>query len=209
MRIIAGLEVINFDHYQGLSVEGDRGTGQLVLKSRDGVLRPIANFDERRHAIDAFSSFCDALTTGDPIWTIPDFTDNVDEPWTTERFREFVSKESPENFDFYESKNEDGTFYKMAVDLLNLVREKNWQLTPGCRKSYFCLYGEPKRRMFGVNLMGPPRLAVWISYEDAESLFANTVEYERYDHERTHAIYPQNTTVEEIEPFLDFTYSEA
>ena len=64
MRIITDLEVINFDHYQGLSVEGDRGSGQLVLKSRDGSSHSIANFDERKQALDAFSSFCDALTTG-------------------------------------------------------------------------------------------------------------------------------------------------
>ena len=208
MRIIADLEVINFDHYQGLSLEGDRNSGQLILKSRDGASRPIANFDKRMHALNAFSSFCDALTIGETTWVIPTSSEMMSAPeysWTIESFREFASENSPEYFNFYESKNVNNVFYKMAVDLINLVQERNWQLTPGCRKWYFCLY-RGRRRIFGVNLMGTPRLAVWIPEKDADFWVSDTVQYEKYYHGHRHAVYPPNTTIEKIEPLLDFAY---
>ena len=142
---------------------------------------------------------------GNPTWAIPDSIDIVDELWTIESFREFASERYSEYFNFYESKNAGDAFYKMAVDLLNLVRERKWQLTPRCRKWYFCLY-RGRRRMFGVNLMGTARLAVWIPERDADFWVSDTVQYERYYHGHKHAVYPQNTTVEMIEPLLDFAY---
>ena len=65
------LEIINFNQYQDLRVEGeDPGKSQLVLIAQDGSKRIIAEFAEFEEAYDLFADIRDALAAGETYYSL-------------------------------------------------------------------------------------------------------------------------------------------
>lgn len=65
------LEIINFNQYQNLRVEGeDPGKGQLVLIAQDGSKRVIAEFGEFDEAFNIFEDIRDALAAGETYYSL-------------------------------------------------------------------------------------------------------------------------------------------
>ena len=65
------LEIINFNHYQNLTVEGeDPGKSQLVLTAQDGSKRVIAEFTEFEEAYNLFADIRDAIVAGETCYSL-------------------------------------------------------------------------------------------------------------------------------------------
>ncbi len=65
------LEIINFNHYQNLHIEGkDPGEGKLVLTAQDGSERAIAEFADFQDAYNVFADICDAIADGETYYRI-------------------------------------------------------------------------------------------------------------------------------------------
>ena len=65
------LEIINFNQYQNLRVEGeDPGKSQLVLTAQDGSKRVIAEFTEFDEAFNIFEDIRDALAAGETYYSL-------------------------------------------------------------------------------------------------------------------------------------------
>lgn len=65
------LEIINFNQYQNLRVEGeDPGKGQLVLTAQDGSKRVIAEFANFDEAFNLFEDIRDALAAGEAYYSL-------------------------------------------------------------------------------------------------------------------------------------------
>lgn len=124
--------------------------------------------------------------------------------WTTHRVRDLIPAERRE---YYETKhrNKIGDLYTRFAELLNLVDEKDWQLTPKFQQSYCALYVE-RHPIFGVTFSGSPRFAVWISKEKAEHL-SNHCKFERYSDPHGCAVYPLPTSLNELLPIIEFAYN--
>lgn len=70
------LEIINFNQYQNLSVEGkDPGEAKLVLTDQNGNQRIIAEFAEFEEAYNLFSDICDALEAGETYYNLETYID--------------------------------------------------------------------------------------------------------------------------------------
>ena len=65
------LEIINFNQYQNLRVEGeDPGKSQLVLIAQDGSKRVIAEFAQFDDAFNIFEDIRDALAAGETYYSL-------------------------------------------------------------------------------------------------------------------------------------------
>ncbi len=65
------LEIINFNQYQNLHIEGeDPGEGKLVLTAQDGSRRVIAEFADFQDAYNVFADICDAIAEGETYYNI-------------------------------------------------------------------------------------------------------------------------------------------
>ncbi|MCE2400357.1 hypothetical protein J4G08_05655 [Candidatus Poribacteria bacterium] len=65
------LEIINFNQYKNLSVEGkDPGEGKLVLTDPNGEQRIIAEFAEFEDAYNLFADIRDALEAGETYYSL-------------------------------------------------------------------------------------------------------------------------------------------
>ncbi len=68
------LEIINFNQYQNLSVEGvDPGEGKLVLTAQDGSKRVIAEFAEFEEAFNLFEDIRDAIAAGETYYSLESY----------------------------------------------------------------------------------------------------------------------------------------
>ena len=71
------LEIINFNQYQDLRVEGeDPGKGRLVLTAQDGSTRIIAEFAEFEEAYNLFADIRDALAAGETYYSLETYMDD-------------------------------------------------------------------------------------------------------------------------------------
>ena len=131
---------------------------------------------------------------------VPETPDKV---WTIDKVRKSIPQERRE---YYETqhKNKIGDIYAQFAELLNLVEEKKWKLTPKFQKSYCALYVENKP-IFGVNFYGPPRFAVWTTKEEASRL-SNHCKFERYHDQHRHAVYPTDTSIDELRLIFEETH---
>ncbi len=115
--------------------------------------------------------------------------------WTMARVRESIPAERREHYET-QHKRKIGDIYARFAELLNLVEEKEWKLSPKFQQSYCAFYVE-SRPIFGVNFYGPPRFAVWIEKEEAERLSTHC-KFERYYDQHRKAVYPVDTSVDEL-----------
>lgn len=69
--VTENLEIINFNQYQNLSVEGeDPGEGKLVLTDQAGNKRVIAEFAKFEDAYYLFADIRDALEAGETYYSL-------------------------------------------------------------------------------------------------------------------------------------------
>ena len=132
----------------------------------------------------------------------PEIPDKV---WTIDKVRKSIPQERRE---YYETqyKKKYGDIYARVAELQNLVEEKEWELIPKFQKSYCALYVGSKP-VFGVNFYGPPRFAVWTTKEEASRL-SNHCKFERYHDQHRHAVYPTDTSVDEVLPIFESAYNQ-
>ena len=123
-------------------------------------------------------------------------------PMTTERFKELISQD--QHKDIYESRKRIEGLCQLGVDLMNLVTEKDWELTHKFNKPYFALYFNG-RIVFGVNLNGHPRLFVKLKEtvirEHRHKLNA-VHQYDKFDYLHGWAIYSKHVTVADIDGYV-------
>ena len=68
------LEIINFNQYQNLRVEGENpGKGQLVLTAQDGSKRIIAEFTNFDEAFNTFEDIREALAAGETYYSLEEY----------------------------------------------------------------------------------------------------------------------------------------
>ena len=68
------LEIINFNLYQNLHVEGeDPGECNLVLVAQDGSKRVIAQFADFEDAYNLFADIRDAIASGETCYSLEDY----------------------------------------------------------------------------------------------------------------------------------------
>lgn len=68
------LEIINFNQYKNLSVEGeDPGQAKLVLTAQDDSKRVIAEFTEFEEAFNLFSDIRDAIAAGETYYSLESY----------------------------------------------------------------------------------------------------------------------------------------
>ena len=127
-----------------------------------------------------------------------------DKVWTIDKVRKSILQERREHYETHHT-NKVSLLYTRVAELLNLVHKKDWLLIPKFRHSYCALYLE-HHPIFGVNFFGTPRFAVWISRKEAERL-GDHCEFERYDDQHRHAVYPVHTSVDELLPIFESAYS--
>ena len=125
--------------------------------------------------------------------------------WTGDTVRALVPRERRENYET-QYKRKVGEFYKQVAELQNLVRQTEWKqvLTLKFQRDY-CGFYLGRKPIFGVNLYGAPRFAIWITEEEAEK-FRNQCEFEAYYPQATYAIYPKYATLDALFPILEFAY---
>ena len=126
---------------------------------------------------------------------------------TIEKFKELISQS--EHKDIYESKKQIESLCQLGVDLLNFVREKDWELTLKFKKSYFAFYFKG-RIVFGINLNGFPRLFVKIQeviIREHMQRLNKEHQYKIYDYWHGWVIYSEHATVADIKDVLEFAYS--
>ncbi len=72
--VTENLEIINFNQYQNLSVEGeDPGEGRLVLTAQDGSKLVIAEFAKFEDAYYLFADIRDALEAGETYYNLESY----------------------------------------------------------------------------------------------------------------------------------------
>ena len=113
----------------------------------------------------------------------------------TDEIREYYKTLSPHAVDQLRAR---------VVELLNLIEEKGWNLTYRLRDSYCCFYFR-RRRVFGVTLFSLPTFGIWITEREAEQ-WESHCKPQRYDHSYTCAVYPRDTTVDQLRLILEFAY---
>ena len=213
MHIFDDLEIINFNHYQGLTLEGeDHGKGQLILRHPNGEQRVIAEFDKFDKAQDAFYDFCDALTDGKLTWDVHDFQVNrslsveasPSEDWTPESFEALVNKKSLK--EEYESRYNTGELYKCGAELMNFIQEQGWSLrTHFTIKHIFLFSGD--RRLFGINLFSTPRFTFCnISSEETLRDLAPDYEFTFYP-QYSQFVCHRGPTVQDLQSVFEFIYN--
>ena len=126
---------------------------------------------------------------------------------TIEKFKELISRDKHK--DIYESRKKIEDLCRLGVDLMNLVREKDWELTHKFNKPYFALYFKD-RIVFGININGHPRLFVKLrEVIIREHMYSLNKEhrYKKYDGLHRWVIYSEQTTVVDIKDVLELAYS--
>ncbi len=124
--------------------------------------------------------------------------------WTLDKFKELVPEDIREHYD---TRAKDEDLYKLGADLQSLIHRNEWKLERRFNRSYFVFcYG--RKRVFGVNLFGYPRLAVW-GREVGESKFSE-LEHSKPVYYSVHHqwVFPRETKVEEIGEILESIYDD-
>ena len=131
--------------------------------------------------------------------------DSKPNEWTSDKVRTLVPTERRENYET-QYKSKVGEFYKQVAKLQNFVQRTGWEqvLTLKFQRGY-CGFYLGRKPIFGVNLYGAPRFAIWITEEEAES-FGDQCEFEAYYPQATYAIYPRHATLDTLLPILEFAY---
>ena len=126
----------------------------------------------------------------------------VDE-WTPEMFKELVPMDIREHYD---SRIGDGELYSLGAKLQSLIRQKGWRLERRFGRYYF-VFSYGRRRVFGVNLFGNPRLAIWGTESD-ESKFSKFEHKPTYYPPHRQWVFPRDATVEELRDIFESVYND-
>ena len=125
--------------------------------------------------------------------------------WTPERFKELVPEDIREHYD---TRVGDAELYSLGAKLQSLIQQEKWRLERRFGRYYFVFcYGYGRRRVFGVNLFGVPRLAIW-GTEAVESKFSEFEYKPTYYLPHRQWIFPGETAVEDIHNILKSVYND-
>ena len=128
--------------------------------------------------------------------------DEVDQ-LTPDMFKELVPEDITEHYD---TRVGDEELYKLGADLQSLILQKDWKLERRFGISYFVFcYG--RRRVFGVNLFGNPRLVIWGTEVD-ESKFSEFDNKPVYYPVHQQWVFPRGVTVENLSDILESVYND-
>ena len=123
--------------------------------------------------------------------------------WTLDRFKELVPEDMREHYD---SLVGDEKLYRLGAKLQALNEKKEWGLGRRFGRSYF-VFSFGNKRVFGVNLFGTPRLAVW-GTETLESEFSKLDRKPSYYPVHRQWVFPRNTTVDSVREVLEAVYEK-
>ena len=125
---------------------------------------------------------------------------------TIEKFKELIDRDKHK--DRYESRNQIEGLCQLGVDLMNFVRENDWELTHKFNKPYFAFYLNG-RIVFGINLNGKPRLFVKLRESIFREHSCRLNQKHQYKNDGVHSwlIYAAQTTVADIKDVLEIAYS--
>ena len=126
---------------------------------------------------------------------------------TTETFKALISRDKHK--DIYESRNQIEGLCRLGVDLMNFVREKDWELTHKFNKPYFAFYLNG-RIVFGINLNGHPKLFVKLRevlVREHMQKLNKKHQYKTYDGLHRWIIYSEPVTVADLKDVLELAYS--
>ena len=168
----------------------------------------VGQFETETEAKEAINAMWQAYRDGERVWEVEFFNSiGPDEHWTAERFNALVSES--EYRDFYESRNQIEKLCEFGADLMALLQREQWELTYKFNKFYFALYFRG-RRVFGINLLARPKLAVWLPEDILADLnddwFEGKYTCESYHDSHGWGIYPPHVTAANIEDLLEFAY---
>ena len=122
---------------------------------------------------------------------------------TPDMFRELVPEDIKEHYD---TRVGDEELYKLGADLQSLILQHEWKLERRFGRSYFVFcYG--RRRVFGVNLFGNPRLVIWGTEVD-ESKFSEFDNKPVYYPVHQQWVFPRGVTVENLSDILESVYND-
>ena len=96
----------------------------------------------------------------------------------------------------YDSRIEGDELYSLGANFQTLLRDEGWKLDRRFGKYYF-VYCHGRKRVFGVNLFGVPRLAIW-GTESMESEFSQLECVPTYYSLHKQWVFPRGVTVEEL-----------
>ena len=113
--------------------------------------------------------------------------------WTPERFKELVPEEIREHYD---SRIEGDELYSLGANFQTLLQDEGWKLDRRFGRYYF-VYCHGRKRVFGVNLFGVPRLAIW-GTESMESEFSQLECVPTYYPWHKQWVFPREVTVEKL-----------
>ena len=123
--------------------------------------------------------------------------------WTSDMFKELVPDDIRKHYDIRVG---DDDLYKFGADLQSLIQEKEWKLERRFNRSYFVFcYG--RKRVFGVNLFGNPRLAIW-GKEIDDSKFSELDNKPVYYQVHHQWIFPNEVTVKDLYEVLESVYDD-
>ena len=126
---------------------------------------------------------------------------------TIEKFKELIARDKHKNI--YESRNQIEGLCQLGVDLMNFVRENDWELIHKFNKPYFAFYLNG-RIVFGINLNGKPKLFVKLRasiFREHSYRFDQMPEYKQYDSVHSWVIFTEQATVSDLKDVLEIAYS--
>ncbi len=125
--------------------------------------------------------------------------------WTIDRVKNLVPAARRVDYQTLEA-SRINKFYKLIAESLDFIQKQDWPLTAGFRTRYCGFYRGP-HPIFGVNLYGQPRFAIWITKEEAER-FSSQCIFDTYYFALKSTIYPSGTTLDTLRPILEFAYKK-
>lgn len=128
--------------------------------------------------------------------------------WSAEQISRLIPPERKEFYIKEHSSQKMHECYSKLAELQNLIQERNWSLNLEFR-NYYCAFYSGNRCVFGINLYSSPRFAVWVAEAEAESeSLKSRITIANYSKSLGHAVYPRNTSLENLLPILEFAYKK-
>lgn len=130
-----------------------------------------------------------------------DIQNTQGDQWTAKRFKDLVPKDILEH---YYTRVADGKLYilyQFGADFQTLLQDEGWKLDRRFGIYYF-VYCHGRKRIFGVNLFGAPRLAIW-GTESIKSKFSSRLrDLPTYYPRHKQWVFPQGVTVKALHETL-------
>ncbi|MDE0017049.1 MAG: type I restriction enzyme HsdR N-terminal domain-containing protein [Candidatus Poribacteria bacterium] len=182
---------------------------QLEAPSENFVrffLSSVYNGEETPAVVQQFTDIVSRVLKSVEFKESDEFRKPEDKHWTAERFLTLI--DDAEYRADYASRNQIEKLCQLGADLMALVEREQWDLPHGFKKYYFAFY-VGKRRVFGVDLSGHPRLLIWLP-EDVIATHVDSLDGQysyNYDASHKYGAFDEHATVADLEKLLKDAYS--